>query len=195
MHYKSMLQILAAYGPSAQFSTKELSDKLSKFLAKRRDFDNDHFFYTRQFSTKRVSGDLDRLYRMGFLNRKRARRVLFSEKPLGRLRGFMYVYRVSAQGWQYIDYMRKPERGKRPTVEDVTLGLIADDMHRMLPHPIAEFLEEGLISKNYQDSGRHNRFPNKKYNELSVALQLCRNELRRKEEEIEKLMKMLSGQT
>jgi hypothetical protein len=57
------------------------------------------------FEVKRISADLDRFYRMGFLKRRRAKRII--TRPDGRTvtRGWKYDYAVTNQGWKYTRYL------------------------------------------------------------------------------------------
>jgi hypothetical protein len=57
------------------------------------------------FSSKRISADLDRLYRMGLLKRKRVKRMFKSKKGKEFGRGYRYQYELSEQGSKYALYL------------------------------------------------------------------------------------------
>lgn len=54
---------------------------------------------------KYVSGKLDSLYRMRFLNRKREKRLVTTKTGRKCYRGYKYTYSVSEQGRKYLDYL------------------------------------------------------------------------------------------
>jgi len=60
-----------------------------------------------ELSVKRISNDLNRLYRMQFVNRRRVARQV-SARTGKCNRGFMYIYRLSSQGKKYLEYAQRP---------------------------------------------------------------------------------------
>jgi hypothetical protein len=82
----------------------------------------------RAFEVKKISGDLDRLFRMGLLKRKRVKRLFRTKagKPFGR--GYMYMYKITRQGMRYGVYLaanygvsreeRKKKRCEGPWMDD-----------------------------------------------------------------------------
>ena len=186
MEYKSLLRQLAVFGAGAIFDTKGVSEMLISaefFPAKPPHFS----LLPKLYSPKRISGDLDRLYRMGFLNRKRRLRLV-SQRASTCFRGFKYDYRISKQGWQYLKYLEKGRVDPRSAEVDERIRIHnTDQMHERLPEPLAEDVERIIYTQHYTDRGRHNRFPRLQRDELLLSLELCRNRVRRKQKQIEKL--------
>ncbi|HEV8387135.1 MAG TPA: hypothetical protein VGQ03_05895 [Nitrososphaera sp.] len=151
----------------------------------------------RKFSTKRISGDLDRLYRMGFVRRRRVRRKVISRTGIPVFRGFEYRYVINKQGWQYLQYLAKPKVvEKKSIVDQIQDGIqerLIEHAHNTMPALHAYFLEEivteTLADKPFEDRGRHKRFPTEKYRWLFNELVNCRREVTRKDREIERLKK------
>lgn len=194
MDYKFALKLLSIDGPSGSFNARGLSDTLLAALRDRASIE-DSSLLSRMFSTKRISGDLDRLYRMGFLKRKRIKRIVNRINSPSIARGFTYVYTISKQGWQYLQYMSNPKLNEQVDPSEWLLRDIADHMHKTYPEWIANFMEKDLFKSHHEDSGRYNRFPSKTNTELSEALAQCRRSLARKEREIESLRKSNNSRT
>lgn len=122
------------------------------------------------FSLKRISADLDRLYRMNLLKRKRISRLFFVNrfgKPFGR--GFMYAYKLSAQGWKYAKYLaenlgvsrqeRKRRRnGKYKEYWNPDDLVIQGAIRRNVPFPAVALVADENIKK-MPTEGIYNRFP------------------------------------
>jgi hypothetical protein len=153
--------MLAILGQCAVFNAKDLSEKLRSHLIQAGDVEG-YALLERQFSTKRISGDLDRLYRMGFLNRKRVKRVVYPKGSIPCVRGFSYDYRISKQGWQYLDYLAKPRKEQTSIIDNLLRKVITNDLNKRMPKPFVDLMEEGLFGSGHQDKGRHNRFPKRK---------------------------------
>lgn len=52
-------------------------------------------------TTKKISSDLVRLYKMGFLSRKRMKRLVITRNGKTCYRGFVYFYHFTKQGISY----------------------------------------------------------------------------------------------
>jgi hypothetical protein len=86
LEYRQVLKILAIFGRSGKVNSRDLAAMLQDQL-ERRD-DREAHDLIRQFSTKSISGDLDRLFRMGFLKRTRVKRMVFPKESLPCIRGY-----------------------------------------------------------------------------------------------------------
>lgn len=161
MEYKSALGYVRVFAPLEEFSARGFSDYLIASL-KVRPYIGDYQMFATTFSIKRVSGDLDRLYRMGFLSRRRVKRILNLRNSPPVNRGFSYLYKISKQGRQYLDYLSKPKTEDLPDPLDMLREAMAKDMHRRLPEQFAEMLEEYMLKSPPRDRGRYKRFPVKK---------------------------------
>jgi len=64
----------------------------------------------KRFCVKRISNDLNRLYKMSFLKRRRIKRKVTTQSGRACHRGFCYEYRISKQGLKYLDYLKRPKR-------------------------------------------------------------------------------------
>jgi predicted transcriptional regulator len=92
---------------------------------------------------KDVSRDLGRLYRMGFLKRKKQKRICPSKH--GRLcyKGFHFAYSFSSQGWKYLEYMSGIELLEAASYYDTFDKLschLSDDLKKRITDSI--FLRE-----------------------------------------------------
>ena len=67
-------------------------------------FISKHTDILRSMSKKRISNDLAKLYRMGFLSRKRVKRVVRSERGRRVSRGYEFRYHVTNKGYNYTLY-------------------------------------------------------------------------------------------
>jgi hypothetical protein len=193
MDYRAALRFLALNGPGAEYNARALSDMMiwSQKTAERPDY-----MAERMFSVKRISGDLDRLYKMGFLTRRRIKRMVYPKCSPQVYRGFTYVYKISKQGWQYLDYLHdlgNPKEKEKPADgRELFLNPLADDVHSRWPDVAADKIEEGLFLHHFEDRGRHKRFPSGKYRKLANALEDCSRRLDRERREVERLKKMLN---
>ncbi len=150
--------MLSLFGKSAILNTNEISQRLLDLLERRGDTEAYNLFSS-QFSIKRVSGDLDRLFRMGFLGRKRVKRIIYPKGSLPFVRGFAYDYYISKQGWQYLDYLANPRKEQTDPIDDLLHRAVARDLHAKTPKLVVDFMEEMLFQARFQNKGRHNRFP------------------------------------
>ncbi len=71
---------------------------------------------------KKASNRLRRLHQMGFLKRKRIKRVCISKTMKPCFKGFMYLYSVSKQGLSYIEWREK----KKPLEDYAYIQLMTD---------------------------------------------------------------------
>lgn len=137
---------------------------------------------------KRLSGDLDRAYKMGLLRRKRVKRIIVPAKREPVVRGFEYEYEISRQGQQYLEFLARPRAGESraplksfPDILDSIKSNIIAHQSGALP---AEMIDDAFGDKPFAYRGRHRRFPSDKYWELRGELEQCKRELARKDAEI-----------
>lgn len=84
--------MLALYGKSATFFSKDIASKLQDLVRQ----DSKYELLEPMFTTKRISGDLDRLFKMDFLHRKKVKRVV-SPKRLSPVRQGIRLYILDFQ--------------------------------------------------------------------------------------------------
>ena len=91
------------------------------------EFDSGRVASALDLKKKLVSNDLRRLYRMGFLKRKRVKRSCIGRRGFVN-RGFQYVYSFSRRGLSYVGWL---EKGK--VVEDFAIADLRSDAILRLP--------------------------------------------------------------
>ena len=88
------------------------------------------------FGVKRISGDLDKLFRMRLLKRKRVKRLFRSSKGTVFGRGYMYLYKIPTNGMKYAfhlagkrDLSREERRNQRfesfCSGDEIAVGMMA----------------------------------------------------------------------
>jgi len=91
------------------------------------EFDSGRVASALDLKKKLVSNDLRRLYRMGFLKRKRVKRSCIGRRGFIS-RGFQYMYSFSRHGLSYVEWL---EKGK--VVEDFAVADLRSDAMLRLP--------------------------------------------------------------
>ena len=191
MEYKTLLRLLNIPNLT-EFDTHKAAAIVATDIVFTEGFEGAPSI-ARHASVKRVSNDLNRLYRMGFLNRKRQKRQV----PIGGgklcFRGYKYMYRISKQGRQYLDYLNNPQPMPRPAVytpgrfEDLVL---IEHLRNQLPFEEKKYAEEiyGAMFDSYVPVGRYKRFPRKNAGSgLVILLKHYRDKLTEAEEIITSL--------
>ena len=113
------------------------------------EFDSGRVASTLVLKKKLVSNDLRRLYRMGFLKRKRVKRSCIGRRGFIN-RGFQYTYSFSRHGLSYVDWL---EKGK--LVEDIAVaGLRSDVISR---HP--DDMKRGVLTVKIAEEVKPYRGP------------------------------------
>ena len=172
-------------GNPTTFSTSDIYDLFMDYV---RRYPESNFIPLSSITMKRLSGDLDRLYKMGFLKRRRSTRHIRQKSSFPFSRGFQYLYQVSKQGWQYSAYLQKDKgESQEGSADERFRAEMTDRMYQMFHRPLAEFVEGQVYPTSYNYRGRHNRFPREKYDELLLSLRQCKDELRRSQVEINRL--------
>ena len=121
---------------------------------------------TERVLMKRTSDQLARLYRMGFLSRRRVRRICSTARGRRCYRGFMYLYRINKQGQDYLTY-RKNEPPLQISA-DLSLGPTG-------------------IPTGAQLKGRYRRFPPRLYPWTATVLDNIKKEFASKDSQIAQL--------
>lgn len=123
--------------------------------------------FSPSIKTKLVSNDLNRLYRMQLLSRKKMKRTVLGGEIY---RGFMYVYWLNKQGRSYVEYLKRTYF--HPDFEDylkkfglrtnprsmIAVRQIETDIGGKLDE-LGETYAEYAYLHSIQQNGRHNRFP------------------------------------
>jgi hypothetical protein len=171
-----------------EFDAKQLSMKLQTHLIENGYAQKDPQLM-KQVSTKRISNDLDRLYRMGLVNARRINRQIVTKKNKSCNKGYQYVYRVSKQGAQYWDYLVKPEEARVKKEQDKSARLLGIPLQRIRGHTLLSQKPNGVsdlgiqeiaLDFEYKRGGRHrNRFPIQYGPEMALKYIVARKLLRR----------------
>jgi len=104
---------------------------------------------------KEISNDLRRMHRMGFLRRKRVKRLCFLKNGQSCYKGYEYIYVISKQGKNYLKWMRE----KRSIENLAYIKLqkeIADYLPQELQNRILQKVSFRSLSK-YKGPNRHFR--------------------------------------
>jgi DNA-binding MarR family transcriptional regulator len=105
-------------------------------------------------SVKEVSNDLRRLYRMGFLRRKRTKRFCLSRKGEPCYKGREYIYSFSEQGRRYMVWMKD----QRP-IEDLAQIKLGEEILSYLPEELRnKLLAVVAVRSSYRYSGPNRHF-------------------------------------
>lgn len=127
LDFRTILGSLAlAYG-SGEFTTRDfhgvLMRALEELAAHRPDYASRAIL---RFRTKIISNDLRRLYSMGFLKRRRAKRECRTRGGKVCFRGYEYRYSISSQGRKYLNYLANPEREEARGLEEMLVRRIIE---------------------------------------------------------------------
>jgi hypothetical protein len=158
------LLILTNRFPDVEFDAEIVSTIITDYLA-AQGFSP---ALVSKYTPKRISNDLDRLYKMGFLGARRVKRPVTTKKGTTCYRGYKYNYYVTVQGKRYYNYLLNPaestQRSRRRMYEisykrQWAMGLPPGIFGR-LPPELADV--DGLykeIQARSSNAGRYNRFP------------------------------------
>ena len=127
----------------------------------------------RSFSIKRISSELDKLYRMNFLRRRKtARKICVNGKSFNR--GYKYSYRISSQGSKYVTWLRDGAMRKQRFPSDFNEELQLEATRQALPDSLKPYTYEIHFSLFNDPEARsiYKRFPirTSKNNEDLIAL-------------------------
>jgi len=105
-------------------------------------------------TVKVTSNDLRRLHSMGFLKRKRKKRLCLAENSKWCYKGFEYWYSISNQGKSYLKWMKK----QKP-LEDIVHIKLAKEVLSHLPKELKEKLFlKAVIKSTYKYNGPSSHF-------------------------------------
>jgi hypothetical protein len=157
------------------------------------------------YEVKRISADLDRFYRMGLLNRRKARRFIGRKRDGKELvRGWEYAYWLSRQGVKYTAYLtaniaetkdqRHSNKYKKPwQIDDATISKYALQMSLSPEEAASELIEDNKQKFQFQEYGVYKRFPRRYDKELFQKYAASRILLRRTTWELIKKEKQLKS--
>ena len=117
------------------------------------EFDSGRVASALALKKKLVSNDLRRLYRMGFLKRKRVKRSCIGRRGFIN-RGFQYTYSVSRHGLSYVGWL---EKGK--VVEDFAVAGLRSDAILRLP----DDMKRGVLTVQMAEEVKPYRGPGSGY--------------------------------
>lgn len=107
MRYQVLLKALEQL--SSALKTSFDSGTVSKFMDVYAYNNPNEQWDQRLFDKKLISNDLNRLYRMGFLTRRRVKREVQTRVGKSCNRGYKYLYNISKQGKSYTAYLETPK--------------------------------------------------------------------------------------
>jgi len=117
------------------------------------EFDSARVASALNLKKKLVSNDLRRLYRMGFLKRKRVKRSCIGRRGFIN-RGFQYRYSFSRHGSSYVEWL---EKGK--VVEDFAVAGLRSDVMSRLP----DDMKRGVLTDQMAEEVKPYRGPGSWY--------------------------------
>ena len=117
------------------------------------EFDSSRVASALDLKKKLASNDLRRLYRMGFLKRKRVKRSCIGRRGFIN-RGFQYMYSFSKHGLSYVEWL---EKGK--VVEDFAVADLRSDAILRLP----EDMKRGVLTVQMAEEVKPYRGPGSGY--------------------------------
>jgi hypothetical protein len=173
LNFRDCLLILTNLFPYTEFDAKTVSTTITQYLQERGYGPE----LLAKFTVKRISRDLDRLYKMGFLGAKPVKRQATTKNGTKCYRGYKYMYHVTVRGIQYYNYLLNPaeaeQRNRQRMYENSykgqwALGLPPGIIGRFPPE-LADV--DGLykeIQARSSKAGRYNRFPN--INDYTVVI-------------------------
>lgn len=178
-----VLALIVSSNGARAFTSKELSNELvSQPNSNMR---------SKEINTKRISNDLDRLYRMRFLKRKRQKRRVVNKYGANVRKGFEYVYSISKQGKSYIYHLYGQKKGKEmdpfaylPPI----MRLIEEAFER--PKRSAEFFARDFPvpkTPGVPDMSKWSEQDAKRYEELAIKYMSLKNEAQKALDELDLL--------
>lgn len=174
MDYEDILLNLAklALMPQSPLAEYFDSEAVSEILTKHASINAMPFPLSRSYApdalgVKRISGELDKLFRMRLLKRKRVKRLFMCSKGTMFGRGYKYLYKITQNGMKYALYLvgkRGLSRGERRAERFESLfpedEIAVKMMARSKVSDAAAFaIAEQRMAKLPAEAGIHRRFP------------------------------------
>ncbi|NJE00437.1 hypothetical protein [Thermococcus sp. JdF3] len=103
LDFRTLLRLLAELYHDDEFDSRTVSADLQAILLPRRKDPG----LLKRLGPKIISNDLGRLYRMGFLRRRKVSRDCKNKKGKTYPCGYKYLYRINQQGWDYLNHLAK----------------------------------------------------------------------------------------
>ena len=161
MEFKTLLQLLEKSFGTANFDTKAAAVALTSGINQTTAPN----LLTQELSRsllKTYSNDLNRLYRMRFLKRKRVKRQVITRTGKRCNRGVAYVFSIGRQGHSYCKWLRTDPQSRSARSKGKFIDrILIESLRNRLPVDEAPFAEKiycGLIPSAITKSV-HMRFP------------------------------------
>jgi len=164
LEFRALLKFLALLFQRREFNSGSVQVALLQALARSPKLDLNSL---KMASSKRVSNDLGRLYRMGFLRRRAAVRRVRTRTGKTCNRGREWSYSISRQGWSYLvhmsdDKLKRLERriDERFEDEDMLVKVLVKGSRaeEMKPAELGSW-EREKVKMVISGSGGYRRFP------------------------------------
>ena len=193
MYYRLLLAIIDKISlQDAEFSARVLSQRIIEQLPSLSSSTN----------IKLISNDLNRLYRMQLLSRKKVKR------PVGggyEYRGFMYAYTLNKQGRSYVEYLKRTffhpdfqEYMKKFSIRTNPHAVLAlSEIERNIGQKIDDLDEtyaEYLYLHSKPRKGRYGRFPTRISFEFVKELMERKHKLEQENERLKADLKVCKMQ-
>jgi hypothetical protein len=137
---ENTLRIISERYGSGYFQTKGFKDVLLSESTKIGSLE--------KYDIKRTYRHVDRLYRMGFLRKKRVKRRVMLSTGQTRYRGFEHFYSLSNRGKKYLNYLDNPDAEKKSLLSfrDVADAMQIQYLENLLPERM-----KGQAARIYRD--------------------------------------------
>jgi len=133
MEFRQVLQILGSDLGKQGFKARDIPPSMiRRSITESEKFKEDSTMLP-EVSTKSISNELGRLYSMRFLKRERIKRKCKTKSGKTCFRGYEYVYTISRQGWNYLEFLNNPERQDNEPFVSSAYSMVLDDITENYP--------------------------------------------------------------
>lgn len=137
MEFRVLLAWLAVLSQGREFTARDVSKGMP------------------MLSTKTASNELARLYRMGFLRRRKVKRVCTTRSGARCYRGYEYRYAISIQGLRYLHWMGTRKDDSTAKSERIANEIV--DALRKHSSPARQLAASQILDEVFSSSNK--RFP------------------------------------
>jgi len=137
MEFRKLLPWLAVLSQGREFTARDVSKRMP------------------MLSTKTASNELARLYRMGFLRRRKVKRVCTTRSGARCYRGYEYRYAISIQGLRYLHWMGTRKDDSTAKSERIANEIV--DALRKHSSPARQLAASQILDEVFSSSNK--RFP------------------------------------
>lgn len=188
MDFRNALRLVETSFGSSEFQTKNMIEpfQIKSALDGKPE----------RYDIKRTYRHIDRLYRMGFLKKKRVKRKVMLNTGQSRYRGYEHLYSLSNGGKKYLAYLKHGDVNKRPaTLFDHFELRQIEEFQRSLPDDKKDHARERyrLLFPSRRSPSIEQRFPSNKSTDLVWALKQLRRENEKLKEQLSECRNQLTS--